>query len=146
MSGAGAVLDPRADLLALAVHLNALYEAGEISLDVAIDELVDPLLALVGSAPNPCSICGDPPCRHDDAWCEAFREGEARRRAERAKPKAKPPTPGVIVESIMWSVRTRGIGALKEPDNLERLRSCDEQARAEINNRIAALSARKGDA
>jgi hypothetical protein len=46
----------------------------------------------------------------------------------------------------MYVVRTDGIGALKDPDNIERLSRCDERARAEINNRIAALVAGKGAA
>jgi hypothetical protein len=138
--------DRRADLLALAAHLLVLYEAGEIDLAVAMDELIDPFLAILGSAPNPCPVCGDPPCRHDAAWCEACREGEARRRAERARPKPPAPTPQMTIEAVMYDVRTRGPIALKDPANIERLSRCDGQARTEINDRIAALSARKGAA
>ena len=64
-------IDPRAAWLGCAGALDELFRAGKISLDVAIDELTDPFLAIVGSAPNPCPICGDPPCRHDVAWCAA---------------------------------------------------------------------------
>jgi hypothetical protein len=134
-------IDPRAAWLARAGALDVLFRAGKISLEVAVDELIDPFLAIVGSAPNPCAICGDPPCRHDPAWCEACREGEARRRAERAKPRPKPPTPQTTIEALMYDVRTRGIVALKYPDNVERLRRCDARARAEINSRIAKLKA-----
>jgi hypothetical protein len=132
-------IDPRAAWLARAAALDVLFQAGEISLDVAIDELIDAFLAIVGSAPNPCAICGDPPCRHDGAWCAACREAEARRRRERAKPRPKPPTPQTTIEAIMHDVRTRGIAALKDPDNLKRLHQCDARARAEIDSRIAAL-------
>jgi hypothetical protein len=119
--------------------LDVLFQAGEISLDAAIDELIDPLLAFVGEAPNPCPVCGDPPCRHDEAWCAAVREGEARRAAERAKPKPERPTPQTTIEAVMHAVRTEGLAALKHPDNLERLERCDARAKAEINARIDAL-------
>jgi hypothetical protein len=36
----------------------------------------------------------------------------------------------------MWCVRERGIQALREPANIERLLRCDSAARAEINERI----------
>jgi hypothetical protein len=53
------------------------------------------------------------------------------------------PTPKSTVEAVMSAVRERGVPALKEPATLERLLECDERARAEINDRIAALVARK---
>jgi hypothetical protein len=133
-------VDPRAVLLARAGALDVLYQAGELDLDTAFDRLVDPFLAIVGPEPKVCRHCGDAPWRHDDSWCAACREGEARRRAERAKPWPQPPTPQVIIESIMWSVREHGPGALQEPANIERLSRCDERARAEINTRIAKLN------
>jgi hypothetical protein len=49
------------------------------------------------------------------------------------------PTSEVVVEAIMVAVRARGIGALKEPATFERLRKCDAQARAQINQRIDKL-------
>jgi hypothetical protein len=139
MTAADYAIDPRAAWLARAAALDILVQAGEISLDVAIDELIDPFLAIVGSAPNPCAICGDPPCRHDAAWCDACRTADARRRAERAKPRPKPPTPRTTIEAIMYAVRESGVRALEEPDTIERLARCDPAARAEINRRIAAL-------
>jgi hypothetical protein len=48
-------------------------------------------------------------------------------------------TPPATVEGGIYSVRERGIAALKEPANVERLSRCDAKARAEINRRIAAL-------
>jgi hypothetical protein len=52
------------------------------------------------------------------------------------------PTPQVTIEAILYSVRERGLGALKEPETKERLESCDAAAQAEIERRIAKL--RKG--
>jgi hypothetical protein len=63
-----------------------------------------------------------------------------RREREHRKP---PPTPNVIVDAIMHAVRERGLAALKEAANLERLSRCDEAAKAEINRRIGRLIAAK---
>jgi hypothetical protein len=49
------------------------------------------------------------------------------------------PTPQVTTEAVLYCVRERGLAALKEPANLERLSRCDEAARAQINERIAKL-------
>jgi hypothetical protein len=49
------------------------------------------------------------------------------------------PTPRVTIEALLHSVRERGLVALKEPDNLERLARCDEAALAEIDVRLAKL-------
>lgn len=48
-------------------------------------------------------------------------------------------TPRATVEAILYCVRTRGLGALKQAANLERLSRCDPVARIRINRRIAAL-------
>ncbi len=48
-------------------------------------------------------------------------------------------TPQVVVEAIMWTVRERGLQALQEAANLERLGRCDATARQQINDRIARL-------
>jgi hypothetical protein len=119
-------IDPRAVWFLRAEALGILVREGEVSLDVAVGELIDPFLSIVGSAPNPCPICGDPPCRHDDLWCEAVREAEAKRN----------------IEAIMRAVSADGLTALKHPDNLQRIHRCDDRARAEINARIANLEAR----
>jgi hypothetical protein len=52
------------------------------------------------------------------------------------------PTPQTVVEAILHCVRERGIAALKEPANLERLSRCDEAARVQINQRIGKLGIR----
>jgi hypothetical protein len=66
--------------------------------------------------------------------------------AERnAKPRPVPeirtkwPTPQVTIEAIMLAVRDRGVKALKEPDTLARLNTCDAVARQQINTRIQRL-------
>jgi hypothetical protein len=51
------------------------------------------------------------------------------------------PTPQVTIESIMYSVLERGLGALTELANIKRLTRCDDAARAQINERIARLIA-----
>jgi hypothetical protein len=52
-------------------------------------------------------------------------------------------TPQPTVEAVVHSVRERGIAALKEPSNIERLLRCDAAAKTEINERIARLIAAK---
>jgi hypothetical protein len=63
----------------------------------------------------------------DRAWREL---NDARRR---------PPTPQVVVEAIWHCVRERGLSALDEPVNLERLRRCDAMTLAQIDARVAKL-------
>ena len=48
-------------------------------------------------------------------------------------------TPQSTIEAVLYCVRERGLAALREPTNLERLSQCDEEARAQINERIAKL-------
>ena len=52
-------------------------------------------------------------------------------------------TPQATIEAVIYSVRERGIAALREPTNIERLVTCDDAAKAEINERIARLIAAK---
>ena len=49
------------------------------------------------------------------------------------------PTPQVTIEAVLHCVRERGLVALKEPANIERLTRCDAAARAQINKRIERL-------
>jgi hypothetical protein len=49
------------------------------------------------------------------------------------------PTPQTVVEAILYCVRERGVGALKEPANVERLRDCDAAAKAQIDKRVAKI-------
>jgi hypothetical protein len=52
-------------------------------------------------------------------------------------------TPQTTIEAVTVAVRERGLAALKEPVNVERLSRCDAVAKAEINRRIARLVAAK---
>jgi hypothetical protein len=52
------------------------------------------------------------------------------------------PTPEVTIEAILLSVRERGVAALKEPKNIERLRRCDAAALAQIDARLGKGNAR----
>jgi hypothetical protein len=49
------------------------------------------------------------------------------------------PTPKATIEAVMHAVRERGLAALTEPANIERLERCDAAAKAEIERRIAKL-------
>jgi hypothetical protein len=48
-------------------------------------------------------------------------------------------TPQSTIEALLYCVCERGVAALREPTNLERLLRCDGAARAQINERIAKL-------
>jgi hypothetical protein len=48
-------------------------------------------------------------------------------------------TPQSTVEAILYCVRSRGIAALEEPNNKERLARCDAAAREQINERIKRM-------
>jgi len=52
------------------------------------------------------------------------------------------PTPRVTIESVLCAVRERGLSALREPKVQQRLRECDEAAKAEVNRRIEKLGLR----
>jgi hypothetical protein len=130
--------------LARAHALFILVEEGEISLPFAIDELIDPWLAIVGEAPNPCPICGDPPCRHDAAWCEAVRAGNERRAAAREAPMTTKRAAYSTVEALMFSLRERGTKALDEPDTKRRISELSEEQLHEISARCQALKLGKG--
>ena len=47
------------------------------------------------------------------------------------------PTPQATIEAILLRVRERGVAALNEPENIERLQRCDDAARTQIDERIA---------
>jgi hypothetical protein len=48
-------------------------------------------------------------------------------------------TPQSTVEAILFCVRSRGLAALKEPDNEERLSRCDAAAMKQIRERIEKM-------
>jgi hypothetical protein len=49
------------------------------------------------------------------------------------------PTPQATIEAVVYCVRERGLAALREAANQQRLMTCDDAARAEVNRRIAKL-------
>ena len=55
---------------------------------------------------------------------------------------ARHPTPQSTIEAILYCVRTRGLAALKEPGNEERLSRCDEAAMKQIRERIERMRER----
>ena len=103
-----------------------------------------------------CFICGCAPCG-TPGFCEMCREVDRKAAAQRRREHDLPQgwedmslgalwerlndprrTTQSTIEAILVAVRTRGLAALREPANIERLRRCDAQARAEINRRIAS--------
>jgi hypothetical protein len=70
-------------------------------------------------------------------------EGKAKK--DRSRRKRSMPTPRTTIEAILWCVRQRGVQALHEPENIERLLRCDSAAKSEINGRIARKIAASGD-
>jgi hypothetical protein len=48
-------------------------------------------------------------------------------------------TPQVTIEAVLYCVRERGLAALREPANIERLSRCDRAARNKINRRIVVM-------
>lgn len=88
---------------------------------------------------RPCEICEREPCP-TPSFCQLAREADA----NRASPKAVRPchTPATTIEAIKWSVRDRGIAALKDSASRERLARCDDAARAEIDKWLTDLKAR----
>jgi hypothetical protein len=87
-------------------------------------------------------VCGSEPCL-TPGFCQACRAADAQVRQQRPPEPRLPPTPRTTIEAIMWTVRVRGMAALREAANIERLSRCDSTARTEINERIARLIAAK---
>ena len=105
-----------------------------------------------------CATCGSSPCGNP-GFCALRRKADAEKRPPHDPhihqllklmepdisldhawkvinaPRNRP-TPQVTVEAIVLSVQERGIGALKDPSNIDRLKRCDTAAKAEINRRI----------
>lgn len=48
-------------------------------------------------------------------------------------------TPQSVIDAIVYSVRSRGVAALEEPNIKERLASCDAAARKQIDERIERM-------
>jgi hypothetical protein len=150
-------LDARFAFLQRAAVRCSLVECGALSLDEGVGELIEPFMAIV-SPPPECPTCGAAPCA-SPSFCRICREADGRQKPtdERTKflrklldpnvglDKARRllndrrPTPEATVEAILYSVRERGVAALKEPANVDRLSRCDQAALAEIDRRVAKL-------
>jgi hypothetical protein len=86
-----------------------------------------------------CNTCGATPCGNP-SFCALCRGADRRLAATRQPKEPGPrPTPEATIEAILWCVRERGLGALDEPKNVERLVSCDAAGTAELNKRIEKL-------
>jgi len=106
-----------------------------------------------------CETCERDPCVNP-SFCAASRKADREIGQQRLPPGVPPgwdrmsldalwarlnqarATPQSTVEAVMVCVRERGLKALEESANLERLSRCDESARAKINDRIARLIGR----
>jgi hypothetical protein len=73
-----------------------------------------------------------------DTFEQACDRAVVQRAQQSPQSKTSVPTPQVTIEAILHCVRERGPSALKEPANVERLRRCDNAARRQVNERIAA--------
>ena len=98
-------------------------------------------LEMVWAEIEALQMCGSARCVNPK-FCET------RRRIEQDQPRQPPtapvprPTPQTTIEAIMYSVRERGLAAMKESANQERLSRCDAAARQQINERIERLKIR----
>jgi hypothetical protein len=108
-----------------------------------------------------CRGCGQNPCGNPSfcAACDREERQHPRRRtpreartwqllgdgvslermyAEYLNPRSRP-TPKAVIDAVVSCVRERGLGALKEPGNVERLSRCDAPAKAEIDRQIEKI-------
>jgi hypothetical protein len=160
-------VSPLTTLAACAEVLARLVDGGKTRLDKAVSHLVleiEDVLDVLDEAEVACD-----PWEHP-GWAEAAREYRAERAGRRSDVKTEPkklarlrrlmaddisvdrawyelndprsrPTPQMTIEAIVYSVRERGLSALREPDNIERLSRCDAAAKEQIDGRIAKLIA-----
>jgi hypothetical protein len=133
-------VDPRLTFLQRAAARCVLVECEKVTLDDAFDGLAPDFLSIIGWPV--CELCGCQPCE-TPTFCKLALEDERKRRAMPPPPPRPPPTPQTTVEAIMYCARERGIAALTEPSNIDRLSHCDSHAKAEINRRIAVLVTRR---
>jgi hypothetical protein len=113
----------------------------------ADDQLADDHHLEADGAAIWCGTCGCAPCT-DPGFCAACRGADRRLAAtpmgrfswQPNEPDSGPrATPQSVIEAIVYCVRERGLGALDEPKNIERLATCDPAAMAEFNKCIAKL-------
>jgi len=122
-----------------------------------LDDVASPQ---VNTAMSACETCGNNPCVNP-SFCAASRKTD-REIGQRRLPPGIPAewdtmsldglcstlnrpraTPRSTIEAVMHSVRERGLAALKEAANLERLQRCDDRAKAQINARIPRVIEKK---
>jgi hypothetical protein len=114
------------------------HEAGRLGSDWnAIMEL------RASVAPLTCDVCGSAPCVNP-SFCAACSLADQQRRGLPQRGIEHRRTPQTTIEAIIHCVRERGLAALEEPANVERLDRCDRTARAQINERITRLIEQKG--
>jgi hypothetical protein len=96
----------------------------EAERDELIETVIDQVLSIIVSmlAADRCSLC-----QADEAQ---------RQPPARSQPR---PTAQSTIDAIIHCVRERGLDALEEPANIERLLRCDAAAKEQINRRIAAM-------
>jgi hypothetical protein len=66
-------------------------------------------------------------------------DGKAAAQRRREFTQERRPTPRSTIEAILYCAQSRGLAALKEPANLERLHRCDAEAQREIDGPIDKL-------
>jgi hypothetical protein len=113
-------IDPRYTFLVRASIRLFLIDQLEMTLDEAFDGLVANL------------------------QCDCDRELLARWERDfphrsRSKPRPRQRAAQSTLDAIVYTVRHRGIAALKEPKNLDRLARCNAEQRANLNNRIEKI-------
>jgi hypothetical protein len=91
-----------------------------------------------------CDMCGQSSCVNP-SFCRLCRVEARKPRPRRSLRIETRPTPQATVEAILHCVRGRGVAALKEPANIERLTRCDAEAKAQIDQRIAKLKVSNHD-
>jgi hypothetical protein len=120
--------DPRVVFLRRARRVTVLHRGGRMNTDAAFEALIHPFLEIVGPAAQLCKHCGDPPWRHDEAWCAAVREGQARGAAEREATITKRVAYSTV-EALVFGLRS-GVKELGQEDTIHRLSELsDEQFR-----------------
>jgi hypothetical protein len=91
----------------------------------------------VSVAPLTCGVCGAAPCTNP-SFCAACRLAD-QQQPRLAQREVYRPTPQATVEAILHCVKARGLSALQEAANLERLGRCDAAVLAQIDKRMAKI-------
>ena len=126
-------LDPRLVLLHRAAARLTLFECGELELGEACFGLID----MDWTFWRACDIA-DAKARNvrPDPKTERLRalmDDNVSLEQAHAVLSGSRPTSEAMIEAIKQSVRDRGLDTLKEPASQQRLRQCDDVARAEID-------------